>query len=143
MSRINTVNAWLFGFLSVILKLLGISERVFEVTQKDQSRDDASDAEAGRFTFNESPIFLPGTTILVVHLTALVVSLLKLKPPARDGHGSGLGEVFCSVYLVLCFWPFLKGLFGKGKHGIPLSTICKSAALVLLFLHLCRMTIMG
>jgi hypothetical protein len=30
---------------------------------------------------------------------------------------------------VLCFWPFFKGLFGKGKHGIPMYTICKSAAL--------------
>ncbi|KAK4577328.1 hypothetical protein RGQ29_027733 [Quercus rubra] len=143
MSRINTTNAWLFGFLSVIFKLLGISETVFEVTQKDQSSDDASDAEAGRFTFNESPIFLPGTTILVVHLTALVVSLLKLQPPAHDGHGSGLGEVFCSVYLVLCFWPFLKGLFGKGRHGIPSSTICKSTALALLFVYFCRRATIG
>ena len=143
MSRINTTNAWLFGFFSVIFKLLGISETVFEVTQKDQSSDDASDAEAGRFTFNESPIFLPGTTILVVHLTALVVSLLKLKPPARDGHGSGLGEVLCSVYLVLCFWPFLKGLFGKGRHGIPSSTICKSTALALLFVYFCRRATIG
>ena len=143
MSRINTTSAWLFGFLSVILKLLGISETVFEVTQKDQSSDDANNAEAGRFTFNESPLFLPATTILLVHLTTLVVSLLKLQPPAQDGHGSGLGEIFCSVYLVLCYWPFLKGLFGKGRHGIPLSTICKSVALALIFVHLCRRTTMG
>ncbi|KAK7823151.1 cellulose synthase-like protein b3 [Quercus suber] len=142
MSRINTVNAWLFGFLNIILKLLGISETVFEVTQKDQSNDDANDVEAGRFTFDGSPIFLPGTTILLVHLTALVVTLLKWQPPPRDGHGSGLGEVFCSVYLVICFWPFLKGLVGKGRHGIPLSTIWKSAALALFFVHLCRRTTM-
>uniref|UniRef100_A0A2N9J5C4 Glycosyltransferase 2-like domain-containing protein n=1 Tax=Fagus sylvatica TaxID=28930 RepID=A0A2N9J5C4_FAGSY len=143
MSRINTTSAWLFGFLSVILKLLGISETVFEVTQKDQSSDDVNNAEAGRFTFNESPLFLPATTILLVHLTTLVVSLLKLQPPAQDGYGSGLGEIFCSVYLVLCYWPFLKGLFGKGRHGIPLSTICKSVALALIFVHLCRRTTMG
>ena len=49
---------------------------------------------------------MPGTIILLVHLTALVVSLLKLQPPlAHDGYGLGLGEVFCSVYLVLSFWP--------------------------------------
>nr|POE98882.1 cellulose synthase-like protein h1 [Quercus suber] len=145
MARITTMTAWLFGFQSVILKLLRISETVFEVTKKDKSTSSngAHDVDAGRFTFDESPIFVPGTTILMVHLTALVVSLLNLQPPAHDGLGSGLGEVLCSVWLVLCFWPFLKGLFGKGKHGIPLSTICKSAALVSLFLHLCRMTIMG
>ncbi|KAE8075652.1 hypothetical protein FH972_014346 [Carpinus fangiana] len=124
-------------------KLLRISETVFEVTKKDQSSDVANDDDAGRFTFDESPIFVPGTTTLLLHLTALVVSLLKLQPKAHDGHGSGLGEVLCSVWLVLCFWPFLKGLFGKGKHGIPISTICKSAALALLFMHFCRRTIMG
>ena len=142
MSRINTMNAWLFGFLSVILKLLGISETVFEVTQKDQSSDDANDVEAGRFTFDGSPIFLPGTTILLLHLTALVVTLLKWQPPPRDGHGSGLGEIFCSVYLVIWFWPFLKGLVGKGRHGIPLSTIWRSAALALFFVYLCSRTTM-
>ncbi|KAK7839395.1 cellulose synthase-like protein b4, partial [Quercus suber] len=124
MSRINTVNAWLFGFLSIILKLLGISETIFEVTQKDQSNDDANDVEAGRFTFDGSPISS------------------QWQPPPRDGHGSGLGEVFCSVYLVICFWPFLKGLVEKGRHGIPLSTIWKSAALALFFVHLCKRTTM-
>jgi hypothetical protein len=46
---------------------------------------------------------------------------------------SGLGEVLCSAYLVACNWPFLKGLFGTGKHGIPLSTIIKPAMLVFFF----------
>ncbi|XP_059452413.1 cellulose synthase-like protein H1 [Corylus avellana] len=143
MARITTITAWFFGLLSVVLKLLGISETVFEVTKKDQSGDSMNDNDAGRFTFDESPIFVPGTTIFLLHLTALIVSFLKLQPLAHDGHGSGLGEVLCSVWLLLCFWPFLKGLFGKGKHGIPISTICKAAALALLFLHLCRWTTMG
>jgi len=144
MERIITMTAWFFGFLSVISKLLGISETVFEVTKKDQSGDAANDDDdAGRFTFDKSPSFVTGTTILLLHLTALVVSLLKLQPPAHDGHGSGLGEVLCSVWLVICFLPFLKGLFAKGKHGIPISTICKSVALALLFLHFCRSTTMS
>ncbi|XP_062150899.1 cellulose synthase-like protein H1 [Alnus glutinosa] len=143
MARITTMTAWFFGFLSVMLKLLGISETVFEVTKKDQSSDSANDDDVGRFSFDESPTFVPGTTILLLHLTALVMSLLKLQPPAHDVHGSGLGEVLCSVWLVLCFWPFLKGLFGKGKHGIPISTICKSTALALIFIYFCRRITMG
>jgi hypothetical protein len=143
MARITAMNAWFFGFLSCMLKLLGVSENVFEVTKKDQSSDASSDDDAGRFTFDDSPIFVPGTTILLLHLIALVVSLLKLQPPAHGKHGSGLAEVLCSVLWLLCYWPFLKGLFGKGKHGIPMSTICKSAALALLLLHLCRKTTMG
>jgi uncharacterized membrane protein YhaH (DUF805 family) len=144
MARITTMTAWFFGLLSVMLKLLGISETVFEVTKKDQSSDSTNDDDAGRFTFDESPIFVPGTTILLLHLIALVVSLWKLmQRPTHDVHGSGLGEVLCSVWLVLCFWPFLKGLFGRGMHGIPISTIGKSAALALLFMHFCRRITMG
>uniref|UniRef100_A0A2N9J782 Uncharacterized protein n=1 Tax=Fagus sylvatica TaxID=28930 RepID=A0A2N9J782_FAGSY len=94
MSRITTTGAWLFGFLSVILKLLGISETVFEVTQKDQSSDDVNDAEVGRFTFNESRLFLPGTTILQGTLDRVGCGLVKVattnsrwtRVRARGGH---------------------------------------------------------
>ncbi|KAG7983398.1 hypothetical protein I3843_04G104600 [Carya illinoinensis] len=142
MARVTTMTAWLFGFFSVMLKLFGLFETVFEVTQKEQSSDDD---DPSRFTFNESPVFVPGTTILLVHLTTLVVSLLKLQHPPADHnmHGSGLGETFCSVWLVLCFWPFFKGLFGIGRFGIPKSTIYKSATLAFLFLYWCRGTAMA
>ncbi|GAV73787.1 Cellulose_synt domain-containing protein [Cephalotus follicularis] len=118
MDRIVITGARLFGVLSVITKFLGISETVFEVTKKEQptsSDGDGDDAEVGRFTFDESPIFVPGTTILLVQLTALTLSLLGLQPPAQNGNGSGLVEVMCSVWVVLCFLPFLKGLYEKGK----------------------------
>lgn len=127
------MTAWLFGFFSVILKLLGLSETVFEVTKKDQATTpgEGSDKDAGRFTFDGSLIFVPATTLLLVHLMALVTALLGL---FHVGIESRIGEIICSAWVVLCFSPFLKGLFGKGKYGIPTSTICKSAALALLFL---------
>ncbi|KAJ7981275.1 Cellulose synthase [Quillaja saponaria] len=140
MSRIITMNAWFLGIFSVILKILRISEAVFDVTQKEESNSgDGDDEDAGRFTFNESPVFVPGTTILMVHLIVLVMKLLGLQEPAKNGNGSGPGEVFCSLYLVLCYWPFLKGLFGKGKYGIPSSTLCKAGALAAFFVHLSRL----
>ncbi|XP_034701263.1 cellulose synthase-like protein H1 isoform X2 [Vitis riparia] len=140
MWRITAVTAWLFGFLSVILKLLGLSETVFEVTKKDQSTTpgEGSDKDAGRFTFDGSLIFVPATTLLLVHLMALVTALLGLFD--HVGIESRIGEIICSVWVVLCFLPFLKGLFGKGKYGIPKSTICKSAALAFLFLA-CTITV--
>ncbi|PRQ52744.1 putative cellulose synthase (UDP-forming) [Rosa chinensis] len=141
MGRIISMSAWLFGFLSVILKLLGISETVFEVTRKDQSTssdEGTEDTEAGKFTFDQSPVFIPPTAMLFLQLTALATALLGLQPPARDGVESGSLETMCSVLLVVCLLPFLKGLFGSGKYGIPLSTIFKSAGLALLFYTLCR-----
>ncbi|RVW38920.1 Cellulose synthase-like protein H1 [Vitis vinifera] len=140
MWRITAVTAWLFGFLSVILKLLGLSETVFEVTKKDQSTTpgEGSDKDSGRFTFDGSLIFVPATTLLLVHLMALVTALLGLFDLV--GIESRIGEIICSVWVVLCFSPFLKGLFGKGKYGIPKSTICKSAALAFLFLA-CTITV--
>ncbi|XP_034701260.1 cellulose synthase-like protein H1 isoform X2 [Vitis riparia] len=140
MGRITTVTAWLFGFFSVILKLLGLSETVFEVTKKDQSTTpgEGSDKDTGRFTFDGSLIFVPATTLLLVHLMALVTALLELFD--HVGIESRIGEIICSVWVVLCFSPFLKGLFGKGKYGIPTSTISKSVALALLFLA-CTITV--
>ncbi|KAK2649311.1 hypothetical protein Ddye_016800 [Dipteronia dyeriana] len=72
-------------------------------------------------------------------LTALATGLLGLQPPAGGRQGSELGEVFCSVLVVLLwFRPFVEGLFRKGKYGIPLSTICKSAVLTSLFVYLSK-----
>lgn len=138
MGRITTVTAWLFGFFSVTLKLLGLSEMVFEITKKDPSpaSAEAGDKDAGRFTFDGSPIFVPATALLLLHLTALAAALVA---PSQLGVESRKGEIICSVLVVLCFSPFLKGLFGKGKYGIPTSTICKSAGLVLVFLA-CTLT---
>ncbi|CAK7348998.1 unnamed protein product [Dovyalis caffra] len=117
----------------------GISETVFEVTQKDQSSNDGGDE--GRFTFDASPIFVPGTTVLLLQLTALVMGFRDMPPSVNNG--SGLGEILCSILVVTCLWPFMKGLLAKGKYGIPLSTICKSALLALSFVHLVRRTSKG
>ncbi|CBI28828.3 unnamed protein product, partial [Vitis vinifera] len=113
--------------------LLGLSKTIFEVTKKDQSTTpvEDNDKDAGRFTFDESLIFVLATTLALLHLVALVAASIG---PSHVGIESRIGEVICSVWLVLCFFPFLTGLFGKGKYGIPTSTICKSAALALLFL---------
>ncbi|XP_030544378.1 cellulose synthase-like protein H1 isoform X3 [Rhodamnia argentea] len=141
MQRITSACAWSFGVLSVVLKLLGLSETVFEVTKKDQSASsDGTGTELGRFTFDESPIFVPGTALLLVHLTAIVAMLLGLRPQASGNNGSGLGEVVCTVWVVLCFWPFFRGLFGKGKYGIPSTTIVKGAILAIAVVCLSRFT---
>lgn len=143
----RTSTSWFIGFLSGMLKIAGISDAVFEITQKETSTSgaDGGDADAGRFTFDESPVFVAGTTFLLVQLTALIIKFLGLNPkgPAHSGNECGLGEFISSVYLIVCYWPFLKGLFGKGKYGIPFSTICKSAALAFAFVHFCRSTVMG
>ncbi|TKY48721.1 Cellulose synthase protein B4 [Spatholobus suberectus] len=142
MARITTMNAWFFGFLAILLKRLRISDTVFEITRKTQPfSNKCANENAGRFIFNKSPVFLPGTTILLIQFMALVTKWLGWQPPVRNGHGSGVGEVLCSLYLVICYWPFFKGLFKKGKYGIPLSTICKSVVLAFLFVHLCKLSI--
>ncbi|KAJ0052396.1 hypothetical protein Pint_01997 [Pistacia integerrima] len=138
MARIITLSAWLFGVINVVLKLLGLLETEFEVTRKGQSTsDDGGDDDDGQFVFDESPVFVPITVVVMVHLTALAISLFRLLPQS-SGQGSGLGELFGSVFVLVSFWPFVQGLFRKGKYGIPLFTIFKSAALALLFIHLCR-----
>ncbi|XP_045804574.1 cellulose synthase-like protein B4 [Trifolium pratense] len=141
MITIRSTSVWFIGFLSAMVKLLGISDTVFEVTQKENPTSGAAaadDANAGRFTFDESPNFVIGTTILLVQLTALVVKILGVQLEAHSENECGIGELMCSVYLVVCYWPFLKGLFARGKYGIPLSTIFKSALLAFIFVRFCR-----
>ncbi|EEF33041.1 conserved hypothetical protein [Ricinus communis] len=111
--------------------ILGISKTTFEVTQKDQSTDAAGDV--GKFTFDGSPFFVPGTTILLIQLAAVVMILFFSR--LLQSH---LGEILCSLFVVILFWPFAKGLFGKGKYGIPLPTICMSIMLALSFVHFCK-----
>jgi hypothetical protein len=148
MITIRSTSVWFIGFLSAMVKLLGISDTVFEVTQKENPTSAAAvagddDADVGRFTFDDSPAFVVGTTILLVQLTALVVKILGVQLETHSGNGCGIGELMCSVYLVACYWPFLKGLFARGKYGIPLSTIFKSALLAFIFVHFCRIVVIS
>ncbi|XP_029131074.1 cellulose synthase-like protein H1 isoform X2 [Cajanus cajan] len=133
MGRITTMTSCFFGFLDILLKRLRISDTVFEITKKDQPS--FGDENVGRFIFNGSPIFVPGTTILFIQLMALVTSWWGWQN--KNERAYGLGEVFCSAYVVLCYLPFLKGLFARGKYGIPLCTILKAALLAFLFGHVC------
>ena len=87
MARINTMNAWLFGVISVILKVLRISDTVFEVTLKDQSSN--NDGDEGRFTFDASLIFVPGTAVLLLQLTALIMGFRGMQLSVNDGSGAG------------------------------------------------------
>ena len=144
MGRVNTMTAWLFGYRNVVFKILGLSQTVFDVTPKEKissDGDDSDDANAGRFTYDSSSTIVPGVVILLVNLTALVnglVGLVNIGSRENWMADFGLGEVFCSVFVLLCFWEYFKGLFWNGNYGIPSSTIWKSGGLALLFVELCR-----
>ena len=109
MCIIRTTTASFLGFLSAMLKLSGISDSVFEITDKKPSTSgaDGNNADAGRFTFEESPVFVIGTTILLVHMTAMLIKFLGLQP-THSGNGCGLGESISSMYVIVCYWPYLK-----------------------------------
>lgn len=134
---ISITSSYAFGILSLVLKLFGISESVFEVTPKGESNVDVNqdDCNVGKFAFNESPLFIIGTAVVLLHLMALASKLVGMQPLSyNDGRrGSGIGEILGCVWVLFTLLPFLRGLFAKGKYGIPFPTICKSAALILLF----------
>ncbi|KAI4363786.1 hypothetical protein MLD38_019957 [Melastoma candidum] len=135
MQRVTSACAWFFGVLGVVLKLLGVSQTVFEVTRKESSAPgEGEKVPDGKFTFDNSPLFISGTTLVLVELTALVMMVLGLRPQAHGGSGTGIGEVICAVWVLLCFSIFVRGLLEK-KGGIPLPTVFKSAALATLFVH--------
>ncbi|OQU81590.1 hypothetical protein SORBI_3006G080700 [Sorghum bicolor] len=145
MQRIVSSSAWLLAFLTVVLKTLGLSETVFEVTRKEQKSSsdggaDADDADPGRFTFDSSPVFVPPTALTMLSIVAVAVGAWRLVAGAGEegvSGGSGVGELVCCGWLVLCFWPFVRGLVGgRGSYSIPWSVRLKAALLVAAFVHL-------
>lgn len=140
-ARINCTSSWLFAIFTVFLKLIGLSESAFVLTAKNPASNDDEDIknkDYGKFTFNESLIFLPGTTILLVNLTALMIGMVGFLATTPHSNQVGIGELLCSLWVVVNFWVYLKGLFGKGKYGIPSQTILKSGVLALMFTHFCK-----
>lgn len=151
MGRVSTMTSWLFGFLNMLLQLIGLSKNIFEVTQKEHKSSDGDDDTYGeindknvaRFTYDKSPMIIPGVVVLLVNLAALangVLRLLKVDYSEiwMEALVLGLGEMFCSVCVLLCFSEFFKGLFRKGKYGIPAPMIWKSGVLALLIVHMFR-----
>ncbi|XP_009416905.2 cellulose synthase-like protein H1 [Musa acuminata AAA Group] len=141
MQRIYAQTSWLLGFFSALLKIMGFSETIFEVTRKDQPKptDVTGADDPGRFTFDSSPVFVSGTAVMLINLTALVVGSMRVLWQAEAGElGPGIGEFVCSAWVLLSFWPFVRGLVGRGSYGIPWSVICKAAVPVCFFLQMCR-----
>ena len=145
MQRIVSSSAWLLAFLTVVLKTLGLSETVFEVTRKEQKSSsdggaDADDADPGRFTFDSSPVFVPPTALTMLSIVAVAVGAWRLVAGEGEGvpspSGPGVGEFVCCGWLVLCLWPFVRGLVSKGSYGIPWNVRLKAALLVAAFVHL-------
>jgi hypothetical protein len=131
MARINCATAWLFGLLAVFMKVLGISETVFELTRKDDMVGAPTGKEAGKFVFDSSAIYVPATSLLLVNLSALVLGLAKVIVEADD---ADVGELVCCAWVVMSFLPFLKGLYRHRPYGLPWSTLFKSGVLASLFL---------
>ncbi|KAF8765400.1 hypothetical protein HU200_008545 [Digitaria exilis] len=144
MQRIISSSAWLLAFLTVILKTLGLSETVFEVTRKDKSASNGdgstNEADPGRFTFDSSPVFIPAAALAILNVVAIAVGAWRVVASAVEGRpgGPGVGEFVCCSWLVLCLWPFVTGLVGKGSYGIPWSVKLKAGLLVAAFVHFCR-----
>ncbi|WOH05750.1 hypothetical protein DCAR_0625171 [Daucus carota subsp. sativus] len=96
-------------FLIVFMKLIGLSESAFVLTAKNattNSDEVVMNKDDGKFTFNESPIFLPGTTILLVNLTALLFGIVGLYGKGKYGIPSL--TILKSGVLALMFTHFCK-----------------------------------
>ncbi|WZZ08279.1 hypothetical protein YC2023_094200 [Brassica napus] len=147
--RILATCGWLFSIHDILLKLLGISNVGFVVAKKTtpktmpisgyepiQRQDDGPNScYVHKFEFDNSCHFVPGTFIMLVNMAALASNFVGLQRSSchHEGGRSGLAENCACILVILLFLPFLKGLFAKGKYGIPLSTLSKAALLAMIF----------
>ncbi|KAG8064490.1 hypothetical protein GUJ93_ZPchr0004g39552 [Zizania palustris] len=145
MRRIATASAGLLAFFIVPLSTLGLSKIVFEVTRKDESTSDddggstSNKADLGRFTFDDSPVFIPVTALGMLSIVAIAVGSWRQVSGSTKGGatggGPGIGEFMSCAWLLLCLFPFVRGLVGKGSYGIPWGVKLKAGLLVAMFLH--------
>ncbi|XP_040379587.1 cellulose synthase-like protein H1 isoform X2 [Oryza brachyantha] len=150
MQRITSASAWLLGFLTVLLKTVGLSEAVFEVTPKekitsdgngggnDDDDDDKVDLDLGRFTFDASPVFIPVTALAMLNILAVAAGAWRACFGTAQDDLPGVSEFMACGWMLLCFLPFVRGLVGKGRYGIPWSVKLKASLLVAMFVLLCR-----
>ncbi|XP_057828845.2 cellulose synthase-like protein H1 isoform X2 [Cryptomeria japonica] len=126
MEFIVRLSSRLFALFDVVMKLIGLSETVFVVTPKGGENEEGDE---GEFIFNSSPLFIPPTTVLLINLAALIHSSLQIVDGQCEVKDKQFAEYFCSAWVVINLWPFLKGLVKKGKHGLPWSVVIKASVL--------------
>ncbi|CAA6668374.1 unnamed protein product [Spirodela intermedia] len=138
MRRITAATAYLFGLLSVVAKLVGLSEAAFEITKKEVNAPAAA-VNTGGFTFDASPLFVPATAVALLNSAALAAGTWRMLWAAPDGGGPGLGELACATWAVLSYSPFIVGLFRRAQYGLPRPTVVKASVLSFLFVLLSKL----
>ncbi|KAK7846881.1 cellulose synthase-like protein b3 [Quercus suber] len=101
-----------------------LSHKIEDAVQKSVPSDFTGDfAEFSNIECKNHPaiikVICENKTSLLDGLPHLVYISREKRPKHPHHYKAGAMNVlvFCSVYLVLCFWPFLKGLFGKEDMG--------------------------
>ncbi|KAG2397357.1 putative cellulose synthase-like protein [Vigna angularis] len=85
MSRITRMNAGFCAFVCILLKLLRISDTVFDITKKDVPlSDDVRDDKD------------VGTTMLLLQLTIMFIKVLRLQPLMPTHNGNGVGGMYAN-----------------------------------------------
>ncbi|XP_057828831.2 cellulose synthase-like protein H1 isoform X1 [Cryptomeria japonica] len=126
MALISRLSSHLFALFDIVMMLVGLSEIGFVVTPKGGENDEVNE---GEFTFNSSPLFIPPTTIVLINLAALIKSTFQIVVGRCEVKDKLFAEYFCSAWVVINLWPFLKGLVRKGKCGLPWSVVIKASCL--------------
>jgi hypothetical protein len=87
---------------------------------------------------DSSPLFILPTALTMLNIVAIAAGAWRTVVAGATNGGPGVGEFMCCGWLVLCFWPFVRGLVGKGSFRIPWSIKLTAALLVAVFVHFCR-----
>eukprot|EP01018_Ginkgo_biloba_P004100 Gb_26772 [translate_table: standard] len=135
MWMLKRVTSYLFALMEVVVKLLGISDVGFEITNKAVSDSEAIQRyESEAFEFRvASPMFVPPSVLAVVNLICLLGGVGRV---LRQGYGvldSVFVQMLLSSFVVLNSFPILEGMFfRKDKGRMPTSISLLSIVLSLL-----------
>lgn len=131
-------SSYLFSVMVIILKTLGISEAGFEITSKVIDAEALQRYEQEKMEFAvASPMFIPPTTLALLHLFCLVKTVSTALKVGLEGLDDILLQVIISGYVSIISLPLYEAMFLRKDIGrLPVSITMYAVAIVCVLLYI-------
>ncbi|KAF5179113.1 Cellulose synthase-like protein e1 [Thalictrum thalictroides] len=131
-------SSYLFAVMVIIFKTLGISEPGFEITSKviDEEALKRYKREIMEFAV-ASPMFIPPTTLALLHLFCLLKTLTMALKVGLEGLDHMVVQVIVSGYITAISLPLYEAMFlRKDKGRMPIYVTIYAIGILSVLLYL-------
>ncbi|KAJ6830137.1 cellulose synthase-like protein G2 [Iris pallida] len=133
---ILSVTSHLFACLSLVMKLVGMGEIKFDLTNKATGEEQIRRYERGTFDFEgSSMVLVPATTLAILNVVTLVIGCIRMI--VDSSLHDMFGQLLLSLLILAMSYRVLEAIFvrrdtGRVPASISLVSIILAAVIVLL-----------